>query len=52
MLNQCFDKEFFPNVQPERPLAQVEAVSLCPTTSCLGEKANLHLATIFFQVVV
>ncbi|KAK4823572.1 hypothetical protein QYF61_003576 [Mycteria americana] len=52
-LFQCFpcSEEIFPNIQPEPPLVQLEAISSCPIASYLGEETNTHLSTTSFQVV-
>jgi len=42
-------EEFFPNIQPEPPLAQLEAIPSCPVASYMGEEANPHLTTTSFQ---
>lgn len=47
-----FSEEVLPDVQPGPPLAQLEAISSCHITSCLGEEADPHLATPSFQVVI
>lgn len=41
-----------PEVQPEIPMAHFEAISSYSVTGYLGEKPDLHPATIFFQGVV
>lgn len=46
-----FVKKFF-NVQPKGPLVQLKTVSFRPVAGCLGEEADLHLATPAFQMVV
>ncbi|KAJ7396609.1 hypothetical protein BTVI_143666 [Pitangus sulphuratus] len=50
MLDNPFHEEIFPEVQPEPPLVQLEAISSCPVASFLEEKADLNLATTSFQV--
>lgn len=45
MLNHSSSEEFFLNIQPEPPLAQLQAVSPCPITGCLEEEVNSHLIT-------
>jgi len=45
-------EEFFPNIQPEPPLAQLEAIPSCPVASYMGEEANPHLTTTSFQGIV
>ena len=47
---QC--KEIFPNIQPESFLVQLEAIPSSPIISYVREQADLHLATVSFQVVV
>jgi len=44
-------EEIFPNIQPEPLLAQPEAITPHSITSKQGKVADLHLATIFFQIV-
>lgn len=46
-VQQPFQEEILPDVQPEPPLVQLEATSSCPVTCC-----HPHLATTSFQVVV
>ena len=43
---------FFPNIQPEHPLAQLEAIPSHPLASYMGEEANTHLTTTSLQAVV
>ena len=50
--DHSFGKEVFPNVQPEYPLVQLEAIPSSPITSYLGEEADPHLITTFLQVFV
>ena len=50
MLDHSFQEEFFPNVQPELPLAQIEANTSCPNTDYLGEEVDPHLTTTFYKV--
>ena len=45
-------REIFPNVQPESPLAQLEAILFSPVASYIREDADPHLATASLQVVV
>ena len=45
-------EEIFPNVQPESPLAQLEAVPSGPITGYTGEEADPYLTTVSFQGVV
>jgi len=46
-------EQLFPDVQPESPLAQPEAVPSSPVTSYMGEQADSHLTTTTsFQEVV
>ena len=52
MLDNPFSEEIFPNVQPEPPLMQLEAISCYSSTCYLGEETNVHLTTSFFQVAV
>ncbi|KAK4818988.1 hypothetical protein QYF61_022819 [Mycteria americana] len=49
VLDNPFNKEIFPNIQPKPPLAQLEAISSCPTASYLGEETDPHLSTTSFQ---
>ncbi|KAF4793078.1 hypothetical protein TURU_114682 [Turdus rufiventris] len=51
MFNNPFHEEIPPDVQPEPSLAQLEAIFSHPITCYLGEEANPHLATSFFQAV-
>jgi len=41
----------FPNIQLEPPLAQLKAIPSNPIASYMGEEANPHLVTTFFQIV-
>ena len=50
--DHSFGKEVFPNVQPEYPLVQLEAIPSSPITSYLGEEADPHLITISLHIVV
>ena len=45
-------EKFFPKVQPESALAQLEAIPCRHITSYMGEEADSHLTTTFLQVVV
>ena len=47
-----FWEEIFPNIQTEPPLAQLQAIPSCSTTSFTGEEANVHRTTASFQRVV
>ena len=47
-----FVEDFFPNIQPEPPLEQTEAISSRPIASYTGEEADLHLTTTCFQGVI
>jgi len=38
----------FPNIQPESPLAQLEAIPSSPIASYVGEEAEPHLTTASF----
>ena len=54
-LFQCLttlSEKFFSNIQPESPLAQLEAIPPSPVASYLGEEADPHLTTASLQVVV
>ena len=54
-LFQCLttlSEKFFPNIQPESPLAQLEAIPPSPIASYMGEEADPHLTTASLQVVV
>ena len=42
----------FSNIQTEPPLAHLKTILGLPVTNYLGEEANSHLATTFFQAVV
>lgn len=44
--------KIFPNIQPQSPLVQLEAIFSHPTSSHLGEKAKPHLAKTSFLVIV
>jgi len=44
--------EVFPNIQPEPPVAQLEAVPSSPITSYMGEEADPCFTTTSLQVVV
>ena len=44
--------ELFPNVQPESPLAQLQAIPSSPIHSYMGEEADTYLTTASLQVVV
>jgi len=52
MPDHSFSKEIFPDVQPEPPLTQLEAIASRPVVSYLGEETNTCLATTSFQAVV
>ena len=45
-------KKFFPNIQSEPPLMQLEAIASCPVGSFLGEETNTLLITTTFHVIV
>ena len=47
-----FGEEIFPNIQPEPPLVQLEAIPSHHIGSYQGEEANPHLTTTFLQEVV
>ena len=47
-----FREKILPNIQPEPPLVQLEAITSCPITSYRGAEADTHLATTSFQAVV
>ena len=38
-----------PNIQPQSPMAQLEAIPSCPTVSYKGEEADPSLTTTSFQ---
>jgi len=44
--------EVFPNIQPESPVAQLEATHSHPITSYMGAEVNPHLTTASFQVLL
>ncbi|KAJ7417021.1 hypothetical protein BTVI_33936 [Pitangus sulphuratus] len=44
-----FHEEILPNVQSEPLMVQLESMSSCCVTSCLGEETDPHLATTSFQ---
>lgn len=52
MLGKPFSEGSPPDVQPELPWAQLEAISSCPVTSYLREEAKPHPAIPSFQAVV
>ena len=43
-----FGEEMFPNIQPEPPLAQLEAITP-PPIAVTWEQTNPHLTTVSFQ---
>ena len=45
-------EELFPNVQPESPLAQLEAIPSSPITITQEKKLTPHLTTTSLQIVV
>ena len=47
-----FQNIIFPNIQPELPLAQLEAIPPHPITSYAGGEDNPHLTTASFQAAV
>ena len=47
-----FEEVVFPNVQPESPLVQLEAIPSSPTASDMAEEANPQLTTTSLQVVI
>ena len=47
-----FGEEIFPNIQPEPPLVQLEAIPSHSITSYVGKEANPHHTTTSFLVVV
>jgi len=55
-LFQCLttlsENDFFSNNQPEPTLAEMEAILSHAISSYMREEADIHLATIFLQVVV
>ncbi|PKU28032.1 hypothetical protein llap_21664 [Limosa lapponica baueri] len=42
MLDNPFSEEIFPNIQPEPPLAQVEAISSCPIACDLDKLKDVQ----------
>lgn len=50
--SQPFQWIFFPNIQPQPPLAQHEAISSCTISCCLGKETNTHFAITSFKVVL
>lgn len=40
MFSHSSSEYFFPDIQPEPPLKQLEAVSPCPVINCMGEEAK------------
>lgn len=49
MPNNLFCEEILYVIQPESPLALLEAVPSCPVTDFLGQGADPHLATTSFK---
>jgi len=45
-------EQLFPNVQPESPLVQLEAIPSSPVTIYMGVEANPQLTTTSLQVVL
>jgi len=45
-------EELFPNIQPESPMMQLEAIISNPITSYMGEEANPHLTTTSLHVIL
>lgn len=52
MFIDSFHKEILPGFHLEPPLAQLEAMSSCAITGCLGQQADPHLAPTSLQAVV
>ena len=50
--NHSFRAEIFPNIQPESPLAQLEAILSSLIASYTREQADSHHITASFKVVV
>ena len=50
--DHSFRKAVFPNVQPESPLAQLEAIPSSPIASYMREEADPYLITASLQAVV
>ena len=50
--DHSFREEIFPNIQPEPPLAQLEAIPSHPVSSYTGKEADLYLITISFHIVI
>jgi len=49
---RSFREEMFPNIPPEPPLAQLEAIPSGPTCSYMGEEGKPHLTITSFQAVL
>jgi len=49
--DHSFREEILPHSQPETPLAQLQTTPSSPVARYVGEKADLHLTTAFFQGV-
>ena len=45
-------EELFPNIQPESPLVQLEAIPSSPIASYMGEEADPHLTITSIQSAV
>ena len=52
MPDHSLREELFPNVQPESPLVQLEAIPFSSIPSYRGVEANSHLTTTFLQEVL
>ena len=52
ILQYSFWEQILPNIQPEPPLAQLEATPSHPINSYMGEKADPHFATTTLQMIV
>lgn len=49
---QSLFQRVFPNIQPQPPLALLEAIPSCPVVRYLEEEASSHLTTTHFQTTV
>lgn len=52
MLNNPFQEEIIPDVQPEHPLARPKVLSSSPVADFPEEEAAPHLDTLSFQALV
>lgn len=52
MPEHSLGEEVFPTIQPESPLAQVEAIPSSLIACDVGEEADPHHATASFQILI